>query len=89
MTNPDLFLAVAVAALLVALIYVLVQLSDLESKYKHLARCWDEKVDKWRLEATDREAKEMREHIDAIENHLGIALVKEPARMVVKTGETK
>jgi hypothetical protein len=89
MTNTELFLAVAVAAVLVALIFVLVQLSDLEKKYKYLHRCLDERVDKWRLECTDREAKEMRECINAIEKHLGIELVKQPARMAVKTGEIK
>jgi hypothetical protein len=89
MTNTELYLAVAVAAVLVALIYVLVWLSDLEKKYKSLNRYLDEKVDKWRLDATDRTAKGIQEHIDAIENHLGIVLIKEPARMVVKTGETK
>jgi hypothetical protein len=93
MTNTELFLTIAVASVLIALVFTFAQLSNLEKKYKRLYDRIDDRIDdcakKWSLERTDKEAREMREHINAIERHLGIVLVEEPARLVVKTGEPK
>jgi predicted Holliday junction resolvase-like endonuclease len=86
------FLLVAIVILFV-IWYLLDAISNLNRKFKYLDDRMDNRMDdcakKWSLERTDREAKEMREHIDAIEKHLGITLVEEPARLVVKTGEPK
>jgi len=91
MSYTDIYIAFAIASVVIAFVfyYVFSWLSELDSKYKYLNDRIDDCAKKWNLEGTDREAKEMRERIDAIERHLGIALVREPARLVVKTGESK
>jgi hypothetical protein len=63
--------------------------ANLNKQFDYLNNRIDERAQKWELEYIDREAKEMREHINAIEKHLNITLVKEPARIVVKAGESK
>lgn len=89
MTNTEIFLAIVAGVVLINLVITYAQLSNLEKKYKYLEDRIDTRAKKWELECTDNEAKETREHIRAIEKHLGIQVVKAPAKMVVKIGESK
>jgi hypothetical protein len=91
MSYTDIYIAFAIASVVIAFVfyYVFSWLSELDSKYKYLNDRIDDCAKKWNLEYIDREAKEMREHLYAIENHLGIVMVKEPARLVAKNGEPK
>ena len=89
MTNTEIFLAIVAGVVLINLVITYVQISNLEKKYRYLEDRIDTRAKKWELECTDNEAQETRERLYAIENHLGIRVVKAPARMVVKTGESK
>jgi hypothetical protein len=83
------FFLLAAIVILFVLWYLLDAISNLNSKFKYLDDRIYDCAKKWNLEYIDREAKEMREHLYAIENHLGIVMVKEPARLVAKNGEPK
>jgi predicted Holliday junction resolvase-like endonuclease len=81
------FFLLAAIVILFVLWYLLDAISNLNRKFKYLEDRIDTRAKKWELECIDNEAQETREHIRAIENHLGIQVVKAPARMVVKTGD--
>jgi predicted Holliday junction resolvase-like endonuclease len=83
------FFLLAAIVILFVLWYLLDAISNLNRKFKYLEDQIFDCAKKWMLECTDNEAKEMKEQIHAIERHLGIALIREPARLVVKTGEPK
>lgn len=93
MTNTEIFLAVVAGVVFTNLVITFVQLSNLEKKYRYLKDRIDDRVSdcakRWDIEDTNRKAKNMQDHIDAIERHLGIVMVEEPARLMVKTGESK
>ena len=89
MTNTEIFLAVVAGVVFINLVITFAQLSNLEKKYRYLDDRIDGRAKRWELECTDMKAIEMREHIAAIENYLGIEVVKAPSKMVVKTGESK
>ena len=87
MSYTEIFLAVVAGVVLINLAITFAQLSNLEKKYRYLEDRIDTRAKKWELECIDNEAKETREHLYAIEKHLGIQVVKAPARLVVKTGD--